>query len=287
MLEAVALLEGDVPFERIGGAAQIVEPHMDHRAFAPEVGARGCDQQHALDDVGRLREFAHADVADLHVVLQPQQDVDIADRLEELGRQLGLVAGGGLDQPAQLGRIAGPTAMERIDDRAFAFAIDAHQEMPGKGDAIDLPALSATSVDVENPESHRQSAPPVDDAHQIGVLQIVIGRIVAAIAFLDVEDFVDRGAAPVDRVGGAALGKPVGNVARQQGEMLEIAFGRDIRTVERCQCQRSLGEIDLAVGQLRQGFEMGARCRDMAAAAPASSVVGSVILRWRYRPSGT
>ncbi len=54
--------------------------------------------------------------------------------------------------------------------------------MPGKGQPNAVPALRARGVQIEDTERHRQPFAAVDDPHQIGVLHVVVGQLVTAVA---------------------------------------------------------------------------------------------------------
>ena len=94
--------------------------------------------------------------------------------------------------------------MEWIDD--VARVVDRHpdQEMAGKGQALGVPTLGARDVQVEDRQRHRQTLAPLDDARQIGILQVVVGLAVAAIG-ISTRDHVGqpfgRGAAPAHEIG--------------------------------------------------------------------------------------
>src|SRR5215472_13727376 len=100
--------------------------------------------------------------------------------------------------------------------------------MTGKGQARHVPTLGARGVDVEDAERNRQTLAAVDDPYQVGVLQIVIGQLVAGIAILQQDDLVER-AGPRREVARRALMTP--DVARQQPEMIAVARQVDMRAL--------------------------------------------------------
>ena len=60
--------------------------------------------------------------------------------------------------------------------------------MAWKIQAICGPVLTAREVHVQNSERNRQPFAPLDDTQKIGVLQIVIGLIVATVSTLPRQD---------------------------------------------------------------------------------------------------
>ena len=123
-----------------------------------------------------------------------------------LGRQLDLLPGHRLQQLAQLRRVADPAAVERVEDQPLGAFAQPDQEMPGKGQPDAVPALRPRGMQIEDAERHRQAFAAVDDPHQIGVLQIVVGQLVAAIAVFQQDDLVER-LRPRGEIA-AALGMP-------------------------------------------------------------------------------
>src|SRR5205814_10526683 len=119
--------------------------------------------------------------ARLQVVLQAQQYVTVRYRSVVLALKLAVDAGGRLQQFAQFGCSADSAAMEGVDDQPLGTVRQADKKMAGKGEPDGLPALGAARVHVENAESYRQALPAVDDAHQVGVLQVVIAQFIAGI----------------------------------------------------------------------------------------------------------
>ena len=87
---------------------------------------------------------------------------------------------------------------------AGAVDLDPDQEMAGKGQALGVPALRARDMQVEDRQRHRQALAPLDDPREVGVLQVVVGLVVAAIA-VGLGDHLGQAlglrAAPVHEVG--------------------------------------------------------------------------------------
>ena len=109
--------------------------------------------------------------------------------------------------------------------------------MSGKGEARRFPALGAGGVDKQDAERDRQPFAAVDDTHQIRVLQVVVGQLVARIAVFQEDDFVERAGA----IGKAAAGAGMaGDIAGDQLQMLAVAGEIDALTLERRQRQRRL-----------------------------------------------
>ena len=79
--------------------------------------------------------------------------------------------------------------------------------MAGKGQALGVPALGARDMQIEDRQRHRQALAPLDDPREVGILQIVVGLAVAAIA-VGAGDHVGQPlglrAAPVHEVGEAS-----------------------------------------------------------------------------------
>jgi hypothetical protein len=169
------------------------------------------EQQHALDDAHGLGELLALHQPKLDIVLQPQQHLAVADRRVVFGLELGGAAGRRLEHLAQLGRRADDSGIEGIDDGALALMLEPHQEVPGKRQPGHPPTLRPSAMDVEDAESDGQPLAAIDDPHQIGVLQIVIGRRVALIGIFAEDDLVERCDPLADR---ARRGDRAGDVAR-------------------------------------------------------------------------
>ena len=71
--------------------------------------------------------------------------------------------------------------VERIDHRLAAAHLQAQQKMTGRKQAASIYAVGPCGMDVENSQSNRQPAAPVDDADKIGIVRIVILRAIALI----------------------------------------------------------------------------------------------------------
>ena len=129
--------------------------------------------------------------------------------------------------------------MEGIDHVARAVDADADQEMRGKGQALGLPALAAGDVEIEDRQRHRQALAPLDDAHEVGVLQVVVGLGVAAIA-VGARDHLG------ERLGrGAAAAHQVGEVGRHRRDMLAERREIDrLAATQHAQRQRRLEQVE-------------------------------------------
>src|SRR3982750_2917437 len=115
---ALAVIVGDLEeaLQRHARGAEIAKPSLDQTGFAIERRVLRCDQQHALQHRCGLVEIALLDQADLEVVLEPQQDVAVADRRIMLRLQLGLLAGGSFQLAAEIGGGARLAASEGIEN---------------------------------------------------------------------------------------------------------------------------------------------------------------------------
>src|SRR5689334_16818197 len=102
---ALAVIVGNLQeaLQRRAGRAEVAEPRLDQAGFAIERRMLRRDQQHALQRRRGFLEIAFLDQADLQVVLEPQQDVAVADRGVMLGLQLRLLARRGLELAAKIG----------------------------------------------------------------------------------------------------------------------------------------------------------------------------------------
>ena len=111
--------------------------------------------------------------------------------------------------------------------------------MTGKSEPGRFPALRAGGVDKQNAEHDRQPFAAVDDPHQIGVLQIVVGQLVARIAVFQQDDFVQRQGTPGKIARGARM---LRHVASDQLQVIAVAREIDPPALERGQRQRRLGD---------------------------------------------
>ncbi len=118
-----------------------------------------------------------------HVVLQAQQHVAVARPARNApGASSASVPAPSFNSSRSSAGPQPASAMERVDDGALAAILEPDQEMAGKGEAGDRPALGARRMDVEDAQRHRQALAPVDHPHQVGVVEVVVGRLVAFIA---------------------------------------------------------------------------------------------------------
>jgi len=142
---------------------------------------------------------------------------------------------------------------------ARAPAAEAQQEMPREVEPLGRPALGPRRVQIEDAERDRQALAAVDHAHQVGVLRVVVGERVAAVAVALPDHRVERRDAPVQRRLPRAL-RQVGGVAGEQREVVAIALERHARAVERGHQQGRLGDVDrlvrLAAEPAQCGFDL-------------------------------
>src|SRR5262249_44565999 len=157
-----------------------------------------------------------AQKAELDVVLQAQLQVAVADRRVMMRLELSLDAGGSLQQLAQLDHAAPPAAVERVEDGALAAALGPAQEVGGEVEAGGLPALRAGGVQEKDAERHRQPLAAVDDAHQVGVLQVVIAHLVALVAVAAGKHLGERLHLGVEAVAEAAGRRAASSASRRR-----------------------------------------------------------------------
>ena len=137
-------------------------------------------------------------------------------------------------------------AVERVDDDAVVGAAQTEQEMGREVDPGDLPALGPGGMDTEDAEGDRQAAAAVDDAHQVGVLHVVIGRGVAFVSVARENDRAQR-RRPVARGDGARRGPP--RLRGQAIQMSAVVVDPGVGSVEGGEDQGRVGEIDVAIVQ--------------------------------------
>src|SRR3984893_9297204 len=115
--------------------------------------------------------------------------------------------------------------------------------MAREGEPDSLPALSAAGVHVENTERHRQAFPAVDDAHQIGILQVVIGQRIAGIPVSQKQDLVESAGSLGYIAGRSGM---AADITREHLQMLAVARRADPRAFERGERQGRLGDWQTA-----------------------------------------
>ena len=104
---------------------------------------------------------------------------------------------------------------------ARAVDLDPDQEMAGEGQALGVPALPARDVQVKDRQRDRQALAPLEHARDVGVLQVVVGLVVAAIAVGP----GDHLAQPLGQR--AAAVHQVGELGRDRSDMLAQRRGID------------------------------------------------------------
>ena len=258
-----------------GGGPHIAELAVQHAGLAPQIGEIGSQHQHRLDDFDRPLVALLLHQPRFEVVLQAQQHIAVRDRRVIFRRQLAVAADDRLQQLAQFGRAADLAAVERIEDQPLRPVGQPDQKMAGKGEPGRLPALRAGGVDEQDPEHHRQPFAAVDDPHQIGVLQIVVGQLVAGIAVLQQDDLVERAGAVGKIARRAGMAR---DIAGDQPQMIAVAGEIDALALERGQHQRRLGDRqDRARPRRRARAESARNSRDRDVQA-ARSYCGSLIV---------
>ena len=129
--------------------------------------------------------------------------------------------------------------MERVEDQPLGAVRQPHKKMAGEGEPDGFPALGAAGVHVKDSQRHGQPLPAVDDAHQIGVLQIVIGQRVAGIPVFQKNDLVESAGSFRDISG---CGRMLADIYREQPQMLAVPLRADPRAFERGERQGRLGD---------------------------------------------
>ena len=215
---------------------------MDHPGFAPQRHLFRREKQHPVDHAQGVLGAAGAFVTRLDIVLQPDEDIAVADGFVMGGNQFGVEPGGRLEQFAQIGRRPLDAVIERVDNQPVAVLAGADQEMAGEIQPVRREPVGAGGMQIQNAERHRQALLAVDHAHQVGVLDIVIGEHVAVIAVLSQHHPVQRrnDAAAVYQRRADIVGKPL--------DMVAVTGQGDAGPVERSKRKRGIGEIDIAVG---------------------------------------
>src|SRR6202035_1732160 len=89
-------------------------------------------------------------------------------------------------------RVADASAVKRVENQPLGALPQADQEMSREAETDAVPALRPRGMQIEDAERHRQALATVDDTHQVGVLQIVIGQLIAAVAVFQQDDLVER-----------------------------------------------------------------------------------------------
>ena len=92
-----------------------------------------------------------------------------------LRMQLGIGPHHLAQQAAQVGGTAHHAVMERIDDMAGTVDADPDQEVRRKSQPFGIPMAQARDMQIEDRQRHRQPLAALDDTHEVGVLQVVVG----------------------------------------------------------------------------------------------------------------
>ena len=219
----------------------------------------GSDENHAVEHGERLRRLGLLDMAQAKIVLQPQQHVAVANRRAMLRRQRHVAAGDGVHQLAQRDGVARAPAIEGIEDRPLAADSDAHEEVAGQRQPVHLPALGAGDVNGEDAEGDRKALATVDDAHEVGVLRVLVGQRIATIAIAPEQNLVERSNA---RVEGTSVARRAVDGVHQRSQMIAIDRHRAPGRLEHGERQRRLGQrqrfVRAATKRAQEGLRAGA-----------------------------
>src|SRR3546814_4170175 len=109
-------------------------------------------------------------------LFRSQQDGAASDRGVVLREQFRVRPPARLQQLAQILHRALAAALERIEDRTCAAMVEPQQEMTRKVEPDHVPVEPVRRTQHQDAQRHRQPLAPVDDAQEVGVLQIVIGE---------------------------------------------------------------------------------------------------------------
>ena len=115
-------------------------------------------------------------------------------------------------------------------------------------------------MDAENPKRHGQSPAPVDDADEVGVLNVVVRFGVAAIGVAHEHNPVNSGDPRAEI--GAARGR-FGDPGRERIDVTAIGADLGIGQIERGEREGGVGDIDVAVigaSELPQVGQMPRSC---------------------------
>ena len=109
-------------------------------------------------------------------------------------------------------------------------------------------------MEPQDRQRDRQTAPAVDDADQVGIVEIVVGFAVAAVAVLPRQHVAQRSGP------GRA---PAADIRGEGGEMAAIGVGVDMRMIEHGKRESSTGEVDLRIFQAADLFQRLKGCADV------------------------
>ena len=170
-----------------------------------------------------------------------------------------------LQQGAQLGGIAAPAPSWKGSTHvARAVDADADQEMAGKGQAFGVPALGAGDMEIKDRQGDRQALAPLDHAHEVGVLQVVVGVAVAAIGIGpgdDLGELLRRRAAAVHQVGKIGRhGRHVLTERREVGSLVAAQHAERQRRLEQIETLAAIAGAERAqAAKLAAGLSLMAR----------------------------
>ena len=118
--------------ESFDGRAQVTKPGMNDTRFPPQEQRLWRKQKHAVNYPQCILGPSGALVPCFDVVLQPDQNIPIADGLVMLGRQFGIQSSSYLQQLSQIRRRAFDSIIERIDNDAVAAVANTNRPTSGK-----------------------------------------------------------------------------------------------------------------------------------------------------------
>ncbi len=138
----------------------------------------------------------------------------------------------------------------------MARPVDRHpdQKVPGEVQPLGIPALVACDLEIEQRQRHRQALAALDDLHEVGVLQVVVGRAVAAIGEGLGDHFGQRlghGAAPMHEVGDR--GRHLRHVLAERHEVDRLFV------LQQAQGQRHLDDLQTHAVARTEVLEAGKR----------------------------
>ena len=228
----------DNGLESFDGRAQVTKPGMNDTRFPPQEQRLRRKQKHAVNYPQRILGPSGALVPCFDVVLQPDQNIPIADGLVMFGRQFGIQSGSYFQQLAQIRRRAFDSIIERVDNDPVAAAANTNHEMAGKVQPVGGIAMRAGRLKKKYAEGNRQSLLAVDHTHQISILNVVISERVAAVAVC------------LQNYGGERFwqvfssSKCIADIVGQFFDVIPVSIRRDTRPVKCSKRQRALSQVD-------------------------------------------
>src|SRR5690606_15774727 len=134
---------------------------------------------------------------------------------------------------------------EGVEYGARRTTAEAKQEMTGKGQAGNGPALGPRGVDPQYAEGDRQAAPAVDHPGEIGVVQIVVAGAVPFVAEAVDQRGVERRDLPAQSLARVVVrGAVLADLPGDALEMPPIGAGIEIAPRQQRQRQRRRGDVE-------------------------------------------